>query len=1320
LSIDGTFDRFVIERLVGSGGMATVYRAVDKQSGQPVALKVLHGRTTEQTERFEQEAELLAELSHPAIVRYSGHGTTPAGEHYLAMEWLDGETLEEVLGRGPLSIAESVDLGRRVADALASAHRRGIVHRDIKPANLFLPGGALASVRVLDFGLARRVLDQRRITQSGGIMGTPMYMAPEQARGEPYIDARADIFSLGCVLFQCLTGQPPFTGPTAMAVLAKICLDESLPIRDLCPGLPQDLEQVLSRMLAKERGARMPDATSVALELTRVSERLAAAGGRPAPVPGSITMRIERGALTTGEQRVVCVVLVARPRATESVPPARPSAASGAPRPGDLPRARLETDTIVLVPEAAFDPDDVDQLRAALQPYGARLDRLLDGSMIVTLAGRGAPTDQATAAAHSALVLRSALPNVAMSIATGRAVLFGRLPVGNVIDRGAELLRATPGGTVRVDDTTAELLGERFDVAGEGAARTLVGERRLGDRPRTVLGKTTACVGRNRELALLEGTFQECASEPVARAVLVTAPAGGGKSRLRHELLDRLRADGRQPFELLVGRADALASGSPFAMLGPAVRAAADIEAADLETRRREKLLARVSRGLSGEAARHTAELLGELCDVPFPADDSPALAAARADPRLMADQLRTAWVDWLTAECEEQPVLLVLDDLQWGDRPSLQLVEAALRALRDRPFMVVAFARPEVDEVFPGLLRERDVQRVTLRGLTRKAAQQLVQQVLGDGVERATLDWILERADGNPFYLEELMRVVATDPSASLPETVLGMVQARLDALGEDPRRVLRAASVFGQAFTRAGVGSLLSDRDRQILPMCLDVLVTREVIFPRGGGDDYAFRHALLRDAAYAMLTEGDRALGHLLAAEFLERSPDRDPIVLVEHYERGGDQARAALWCRDAAAQALEGNDLPGALERVRRGAELGATGVMLGGLRLIEAQAQFWRGEYAHAETAAAAALQIFEAGTVPWFEALGELVTALGQQGKYPEVSRWANVASATHPDPGAPREAREAQLGSLIRAAGYLLPGGRYEAADTILARVDAETDGFAALRPAAAAKVHSVRAARALHLGDQPAAIALYEQSILAATGAGDARTKAEMRCNLAACWADLGQLDQAEASLRQSLAEAERLELTYLHVYTLLNLGSVLTAMGRLDEARRALAVAAEHGRTQGDQRLEGAALLYLSTSSFLAGDLQDAEHRARMASEIVPTPLQPAALAALARAALAQGRVDEALRHARKAHELLMEIGHVEEYEALVRLVLPEALHAAGLEEDARAALGSARERLLARAEKITNPEWRDSFLTRLHDNARTVRLSTDWKL
>jgi tetratricopeptide (TPR) repeat protein len=462
--------------------------------------------------------------------------------------------------------------------------------------------------------------------------------------------------------------------------------------------------------------------------------------------------------------------------------------------------------------------------------------------------------------------------------------------------------------------------------------------------------------------------------------------------------------------------------------------------------------------------------------------------------------------------------------------------------------------------------------------------------------------------------------------------------------------------------------------------------------------------------------MLTEGDRALGHLLAGEFIERSGKRDAIVLVEHFERGGDLARAAGFCRAAATEALEANDLGGAIARARRGAELGAVGAPLGRLHLIEAQAQFWRGEYALAERAATAAAQLFAGGSPSWFEALGELVTALGQQGKYPEVSRWADVASATVAGDDAPH----AQRGCLIRAAGYLLPGGRYDAADAILARVSAETEDFVTLEAAAAAKVHAVRAARALHSGDQAAAIALYERAIDAATSAGDARMVSEMHGNLAATWADLGQLDEAESGLRQCLADAERLELLHIRVWALLNLGNVLTASGRLDEARRAATAALEFGRKQGDQRLEGAALLYLSTIAFLGGELRDSEHRARLATEILPTPLQPAGLAALARAVLAAGRVEEALQHARLANERLATIGHVEDYESLVRLILAEALDAAGEVGPARAALRAAHDRLMARAAQIANPDWRSGFLTRLLDNARTLRLARHWNL
>jgi len=1360
----GALDRFQLEHQVGSGGTATVYRAVDRDNGSLVAVKILHGRSSEQTGRFGQEAEVLAELTHPAIVRYVAHGATPLGEHYLAMEWLEGETLQERLGGGALTIAESVNLGRRVADALASAHRRGIVHRDIKPSNIFLPNGHLDQAKLLDFGLARRLFDNRRITEAGGIMGTPMYMAPEQARGEAAIDARADIFSLGCVLFECLTGHPPFTGPTAMAVLAKICLDESLQIRELCRGLPPDLEAALGMMLAKERGARPRDATSVEAELTAIGERLAHASLEPSARGTAPQVRLSRDALTAGEQRVICVVLVTRPKPRPDLPPAEDDA------PGDetarqaSPQARPQTSadahagappsalenahanalarahaakTVVLAASDSFDEAAFAGLRATLVPYGARVDRLLDGSMVVTLSGRGAPTDQAAHAARCALRLRSTLPEVAMTISTGRAVIFGQLPVGDVIDRGAELLRGEPRGVIRLDGVTADLLGTRFELEGSADRPYLLGEHGPDDGPRTLLGKATVCVGRDRELALLAGTFEECVDEPVARSVLVLAPAGAGKSRLRHELVERLRR-AHADLEILVGRGDAIAAGSPFGLLAPALRGAAGIGSGDALELRREKMKALVIRHQRTRPQPWVWEFLGELTAIPFDDEDSPGLHAARQDPRLMGDRMRGAWLEWLAAACAQHPVLLVLEDVHWGDRPSLQFVDAALRALRDQPLMVVAFARPEVDEQFPDLWKEREVQRVTMRGLTRKACQNLVGQVLGEGLAPALQDWLVERADGNPFYLEELIRAVASGSRSGLPETVVGMVQARLDTMAADAKRVMRAASIFGRSFRRDGVSALISDRDRAAIDTALEVLVTREVIHPEtdaeggdAGPDRYIFRHALLRDAAYAMLTEGDRGLGHLLAGEWLEQQhEERDAIVLIEHFERGGDCARAARWCRHAAEEALAGNDLPGAIAHARRGVDLGAAGPVRAALRLCGAQAHFWRGEYAQAEETARDALAHTPVGGVLWFHAVSELIGSLGQQSKYEDVVRWTTTAGATSPHAGVAVDddggtgvggsatAIDAQLTCLLRAAAYLLPSGDIKGADAILRRVSDATAGAPRIEPALASKLQAVQATRKLHAGDQAGAIALFEGALASAAATGDTRTACEMRVNLASVWSDMGQIEPAEILLRQTLQEAQAIELHYITAAVLINLAPVLTHAGRLGEARRLTMQALNFARKQGDLRWEGAAQLYLSTITFMAGEHQGSEHRARSAAEIVAAPLQPSALAAIARALLAQDRHAEALECARKASALLTEIGHVEEYESLIYLTLAEALHASGDGEAARVALRDALARLRARAAHIGNPEWRTGFLTKLPDNARTLELARAW--
>lgn len=197
-------NRFEIDKPAGSGGMGTVYRARDCYSGDIVALKLMHAGTSSagEAERFLREAQLLSELSHPGIVAHIAHGQTPDGQRFLAMEWLDGEDLGHRLLRGPLLVSDCVRLIERVSEALAIAHQRGIIHRDLKPTNLFLVGGDPARVKILDFGIARRVATSHAMTRTGMVIGTPEYMAPEQARGIRELLPAADMFSLGCVLYE--------------------------------------------------------------------------------------------------------------------------------------------------------------------------------------------------------------------------------------------------------------------------------------------------------------------------------------------------------------------------------------------------------------------------------------------------------------------------------------------------------------------------------------------------------------------------------------------------------------------------------------------------------------------------------------------------------------------------------------------------------------------------------------------------------------------------------------------------------------------------------------------------------------------------------------------------------------------------------------------------------------------------------------------------------------------------------------------------------------------------------------------------------------
>ncbi|MHB8419933.1 MAG: serine/threonine-protein kinase [Myxococcales bacterium] len=1295
--VDG---RFSLLQPVGSGGMGTVFRATDRSTGQTVAVKLLRVTESAQLRRFEREAELLRDLVHPGIVRYVAHGRADDLEPYLAMEWLEGEDLGHRLTRAGLEPRQAIEVVARAAEALAFAHGRGVIHRDLKPANLYLVGGDAEQVKLLDFGVARLGESARHSTAIGAVLGTPGYMSPEQARGAPDIDARADVFSLGCVLFETLTGRPAFQGAHAVAILAKILLDDPPRLRDVRPDLPPDLDALLARLLAKEPAGRPADAAAVLSALRGLGS-----GTLPQAAPMSVPAK----ALTTGERRLLCVIVGRLPGAAAAAAERQTLRWSAAPPPEAASSPTLRSGELAV---------PLGRILDVVLTHGGRAEQLLDGSVVVTLAGAGVATDQAQAAARCALAIRELLPAAQLALATGRGIVSERWPMGEVIDRATALLETAAGAEgIVLDDVTSHLLGARFSVREGADRRELLGELSEADAGRTLLGRRTAFVGRDRDLSALEALYDECAGEPVARAAIVTAPPGGGKSRLASELLSRLRARHPAP-EIWTAQGDPLSAGAAFGLLGQALRSTAGDRPGDGVEARQQALSARLARTIAGEELDRSLEFLAELLGAPFPAERSAQLRAARGDAQLMGDQIRRALDGLLDAECAKGPLVLLIEDLHWGDLPSVRLVDLALRRNRDRPLFVLALARPEVEAQFPGLWAERGAERIRLAPLTRKACEKLLRNALGDAVEPALVERLHELSEGNPLYLEELVRAAAGGKAGERPESVVSMLQARLEALPDEARRLLRAASVFGRVFWAGGVRALLGDGQRashtseRLAELALLEVVTRRDGSRFPGEEEWAFRHALVVEASHATLTDRDRELGHLLAGEWLERAGETEPLVLAQHFELGGQPALAVEWYARAARQALEGNDLEAAIARAGRGAACGARDVALGGLRLTQAEAHQWRGEHPAALARALEAMAALPSASRPWFQAASEAATAAHRVNDLPRLHELAQalLAAATRPEAAGPFTIAAARL-----VWGLFTRGLNEEGRALLDAVGDAALRG-AGREPAEAAAIELAHATRTMLAGDTGAWLE-HEQRVLAHyRDAGDLRHAAEELGHVGYAWLDVGAFEKAAETLGQALAEAERLGLSTTRATALQNLAMAKALLGQLDDgatlARQAIA---EFARL-GDRRMEGASHDYLAHISMLQGDLETAEGefgRALAQFADIP-PLLARTRANLARLRLLQGRTDEARAAARGASEILAALGQIEEGEMIIRLAEVETAKAAGEETYAREALAIALGRLRERAALIQDPGLRASFLGRVPEHARLLAL------
>jgi len=1298
--------RFEVEHLSGAGGMGQVYRARDLRTGEPVALKVLYQVGPLEIERFAREADVLSNLRHPGIVRYIEGGAAPGGGPYLAMEWLDGEPLSERLKRVQLTLSESLTLGVRVASALSAVHQHFVVHRDLKPSNIFLRGGAIDDITLIDFGIAWRPDGGRHLTIPGAMLGTPGYIAPEQAHGAPDIDSRADVFSLGCVLFRCLAGRGAFQGNDALSVLLKVAADEPPRLRELRPAIPTELDALVARMLSKSRDDRPRDGGEVAEALLAMADVIADAD----PLSSGV-VSVRRGGsleLTGVERRVMSLVL-----------------ARGPDRAGDatLPAAREGDESRTPGAESGGDRG----VRAVAERHRGKLEILADGSLLVLLSSADAATDLVARAARCALALRSQLDGLPVVIVSGREILGPRLPTGELIDRAVHLLAlSSPADEViAIDDVTAGLLGAGFGVEADGEGFCLRGERSALDGQRPLLGKPTACVGRERELLQLEALFDQCVEERMASAVLVTAAAGVGKSRLVHELLRKLEgraaagpgpleapevsvlapAGEARPIEIWYCQGDSMSAGSAFGLLARALRRAFGIVDGEPLASRRQKLRARVDRRVPPADAPRVAELLGELVGTSF----VEASGSLPRDPVLLGEQMRWAFLTFLRAECAAAPLLLVVEDLQWGDLPTVRFLDAALDDLRERPLMVLAVGRPEVQVIFPRLWAGRGAQEIRLRQLSRRASERLVRQVLGSEVGPDTLDALVSRADGHAFYLEELIRAVSAGKGKELPETVLAMVQARLERLDPEARRVLRAASVFGETFWRGGVEALLGTTGPGpwLTELCAqEVIAAKEHDrFPEQ--IEYRFRHSLVRQAAYGMLADADRVLGHRLAGQWLEQAGETDAMVLAEHFERGDASDRAVSWFFRATEQALEGGDLDAVLARSARGLACGATGATRGSLVGMAGYVYTWRTRYAEAAASYREALLELPRGGAAWHLAIGGGLHASASTGDFARMGEMIEELRAGLGEELAPIP----PLQGMTAAVPTLCIAGQHALARDFIDRLSNGAVG------AEIARCHYAFFAA----GDPWALRAHATAAVAHGERTGEARVIHMARTYEGIALAKLGDAKRGEQALREARASAASRGLRLVGHFADLFLADLLTNRRALDEASTLLEESREHAA---ESAVWGAVWSICSARVARRRGALDAARGFLLAAMAVCDGLSPGyhahALAILANVERESG-ADPAVpvAHFHEALRVLDTIGTCYN-DVGIRVYSAEGLDLIGDRAGALVALAAARAQVAARAAAIDDDGYRESYLERVPENVRAVALARRWGL